>query len=582
VERRLAAILAADVVGYSRLIRVDEEGTLLALRELHDELIDPEIAKHRGRIVKLMGDGILAEFASVVDAVACSAEVQKALIDRNADLPQARKIVFRIGVNLGDVVIDGDDIHGDGVNVAARLEALSEPNGMCISSAVHEQVRDRLDLLFEDHGDQEVKNIDRPVRVWKWSVAGSASAIDPVSEEKSLPLPEKPSIAALPFDNMSGDPEQEYFADGITEDIITDLSKVSSLFVIARNSSFAYKGQSPDVRKVCSELGVRYVLEGSVRKAGSKVRISAQLIDGSTGGHLWAERYDRDLEDIFAVQDEVTGEIVAALNVALTTSEQTRREDPRKVNPDAYDCLVRARACLLQFTENALIECRAMLKNAIALDPDFAPAYANLALVQCVEFANGWNGAGPDHLTKALELAHKALAADENEPQAHHALALANMWMKDLGAAAQAAERAIELDPNFAGAYTVLGSVRDYAGQHDSAVTLLQQAIRLDPQHDLAVQFLGRAEFSLKRYDEAEATFKRRLVHRPQSDATRVFLASVYGHTGRHEEARRVWCELLEINPDFSLEHFQQVLPYKDPEWFNHFLEGLRKSGLPE
>jgi len=575
-QRRLAAILAADVVGYSRLIRADEEGTLERFRALRGELIDPKIAGHQGRIVKQMGDGLLAEFASVVDAVRAAAEVQQALAVRNAGVAGDARIEFRIGINLGDVVIDGDDIHGDGVNVAARLEGLAEPGGICVSGAVYEQVRDRLDLPFQDFGEQAVKNIDRPVRAWRWAAAAA-----PAEAAPAPPLPDRPSIAVLPFDNMSGDPEQEYFADGITEDIITDLSKVSGLFVIARNSSFAYKGKSPDLRRVCRELGVRNVLEGSVRKAGNRVRINAQMIDGATGGHLWAERYDRDLEDIFAVQDEVTREIVEALKVALTAGEEARREGRRKVDPEAYDCLARARKCLYQFSAEALAECRCMADRAIEIDPGLAPAYALKAGALCIEYFNEWNDPRPDHLTRALDLARRACEIDAHEPRAYHALALAQMWLKNLDDAEDAVERALELDPNFAAAYAVLATVRDYRGRHESAIELAERALRLDPQYDLALQFLGRAQFGLERYDAAEASFKRRLIHSPRSDMTRAFLAALYGHTGRHEEAREMWRQVLEINPGYSVEHLRRILPYRDPAWFDRFVDGLRKAGIP-
>ena len=391
---------------------------------------------------------------------------------------------------------------------------------------------------------------------------------------------DRPSIAVLPFDNLSGDPEQGYFADGITEDIITDLSKVSGLFVIARNSSFAYKGQVPDVRKVSRELGVRYVLEGSVRRAAGRIRINAQLIDAMTGGHLWAERYDRDLEDIFAVQDEVTRTIVGALRVKLTADEEARRESLRKVNPEAYDLLVRASQNILQFRPDALREARAMLERAIELDPALAVAYARLSIVHSVEYANQWNDPQPNHLTKALALARKAVELDENEPRAHDALAIALLWSRQLDEAERAAERMIELDPNYASGYLELGNVRHFKGEHESAAELYTQAHRLDPQFDLALHFLGRALFALRRFDEAEAAFKRRLALIPRSDMTRFYLASLYGHTGRHDEARRVWRELLEIKPDFSVGHFKRILPYRDPASFDWFVDGVREAGI--
>ncbi|MEN8198071.1 MAG: adenylate/guanylate cyclase domain-containing protein, partial [Pseudomonadota bacterium] len=346
MERRLAAILAADVVGYSRLVRADEEGTIEALKRLRTELIDPKIAEHRGRTVKLMGDGILVEFPSVVDAVRAAAQVQQAMAGYNGDRVEDDRIRFRIGVNLGDVVIDGNDIHGDGVNIAARLEGLAAPGGICISGAVHEQVRDRVDLAFEDMGDCKVKNIDRPIRAWRWSAEASPPAhAAPVSSTPPA-LPDKPSIAVLPFDNMSNDPDQDFFADGMAEDIITALSRMPWFFVIARNSSFTYKGRAVDVTQVSTELGVRYVLEGSVRKAGNRLRITAQLIDATTGKHVWAERYDRDVLDIFDVQDEVTQAIVSAVapEFLATEAKRVRRKDPAQL--DAWECVMRGRAHL--------------------------------------------------------------------------------------------------------------------------------------------------------------------------------------------------------------------------------------------
>ncbi len=581
MTRRLAAILAADMVGYSRLMGADETGTITRQKALHGDVIDPAIAEHGGRVVKTTGDGLLVEFPSVADAVACAVAVQTGLAGHEVDRPEAWRIRYRIGINLGDIVIDGDDILGDGVNIAARLEALADAGGIFISGDVYRQVRNKLDLEFEDLGERRVKNIAEPVRTYRVALAVAAGKPAPPAANHPA-LPDKPSIAVLPFNNMSGDPEQEYFADGITEDIITDLSKISGLFVIARNSSFAYKGQSPDLRQVSRELGVRYVLEGSVRKAGGRVRINAQMIDGSSGGHLWAERYDRNLEDIFAVQDEVTLNIVEALKVELTTSEQTRLEGSNKVDPEAYDHLVRARNCLLQFTADSMCECRDALERALELDPELAQAYAFLSLVHSTEYANGWNQAGPDHPARAMELAQQAIRVDGSEPQGYHALALSHTWMQNLEEAERAAARALELDPNFAGGYVALGKARDYAGAHESAIGLLERGLRLDPQYDLALHFLGRAQFGLRRYEAAEASFKRRLIHKPRSDMSRVFLASLYGHLGRLDEARRMWREVMEINPDYSIAHTRRVLPYRNPAWFDHFTEGLEKAGLPE
>ncbi|MHC4611210.1 MAG: adenylate/guanylate cyclase domain-containing protein, partial [Planctomycetota bacterium] len=390
VQRRLAAILAADVVGYSRLIRADEEGTLAALKILHKDLIDPKIAEHHGRVVKLMGDGMLAEFGSVVDAVRAAAEVQHAIAERNANLPEEQRMVFRVGINLGDVVIDGDDIHGDGINVAARLEGLAAPGGICISAAVYDQVRDRLELAFEDLGEQEVKNIDRPVRVWRWTTDASVTTGGLATADKQLSLPDKPSIAVLSFVNMSGDPEQEFFSDGMAEEIITALSRYRWFFVIARNSSFTYKGRAVDVTQVGQELGVRYVLEGSVRKAGNRVRVTAQLIDATTGNHIWAERYDRELDDIFALQDEITETIVAAVEPELGVVERERARRKRPENLGAWGSYQRGLWHLLgDPTRDALAEARRLFQHACELDPEFAAAYADLAWTHTIDITLG-------------------------------------------------------------------------------------------------------------------------------------------------------------------------------------------------
>jgi adenylate cyclase len=583
VARRLSAILAADVVGYSRLIRADEEGTLAALKGIREDIIDPKIAEHHGRVVKLMGDGMLAEFGSVVDAVRNAVAMQQAVAEHQAEVPEDRRIVFRVGVNLGDVVIEGDDIHGDGVNVAARLEGLADPGGICVSGAVHEQVRDRIDLTFEDLGEQEVKNIDRPIRVWRWASDTSATASGPAPTTKPLPLPDKPSIAVLPFDNMSGDPEQEYFSDGITEDIITDLSKVSGLFVIARNSSFAYKGANPDVAEVSRALGVRHIVEGSVRKAGNRVRITAQLIDGTTGGHIWAERYDRDLTDIFAVQDEVTREIVGALEVKLTADEKARLAGRGKIVPEAYDYFVRARDRGNQLTRDAIGEARAMFERAIEIDPDFAAAYAGLSWAIITEYVNGWRGGLEDELVQGVDLARKAVALDPYEPFAHFALSNAETWRRNFDAAERAAERAVALDPNSAFGQGTLGRARHFAGRPAEAITAFETGMRLDPHFpDIGLHFLAQAQFSLKRWDEAEANFKRRVLLNPRTDESWAYLASLYGHTGRAEEARAMWEEVMRVNPDYSIERMRRILPYKNPEQFEFFVDGLRKAGLPE
>jgi adenylate cyclase len=514
-----------------------------------------------------------------VNAVECAAELQRAMATANADIAEDERIVLRIGVNMGDVMIEGGDLYGDGVNVAARLEALAEPGGVAISDMVHEHLRGRIGIDFVDRGMHEVKNIQRPVHVWGWSPDMSASESLKAANGAPAP-PSRPSIAVLPFNNMSGDSEQGYFADGITEDIITDLSKVSGLFVIARNSSFAYKGKSPDVRQVSRELGVRYVLEGSVRRAGNRVRINAQMIDGASGGHLWAERYDRDLSDIFEVQDEVTRTIVGALKVKLTEGEEARREAREKISAEAYDLLVRARQTMMQLRPDAAIQAKQMMEKVVEMGSGVALAYARLSIINFAEYANLWNGATEENLQRGLELAKKAIAADPNEPQGHIAMALALAWLRRLDEAEGPAERAVELGPNSADAYAGLGNIRDFQGRHEESVALHTRAYRLDPQFDMALHFMGRSLLALGRYDEAEIAFKKRLLLSPHSDMSRFYLACLYGRTGRHEEARAMWAEMLKVNPAFSLEHLRRALPYRDPTWLDRLVEGLRASGV--
>lgn len=579
IRRRLAAILAADVVGYSRLMERDENNTHTLLMARWKEVLEPLVAIHQGRVFKRTGDGVFVEFGSAVNAVECAAALQQAMAAANRDMPEDRAIVLRVGVNLGDILVEDSDLYGDGVNVAARLETLANPGGVAISDSVHEHVHGRVGIDFVDSGYHEIKNIERPVHVWNWSPNRAGDAVGTVVEAQPR-LPAKPSIAVLPFDNMSGDPEQGYFADGITEDIITDLSKVSGLFVIARNSSFAYKGKAPDIRKVSRELGVRYILEGSVRRAANRIRINAQMIDGTTGGHLWAERYDRGIEDIFAVQDEVTRTIVSALKVKLTAGEEERRESRGKIDPGAYDLLVRSRQTMLQLSAVSSREARAMLERVIEIDPRLAAAYARLSIIAFVEYVNQWNGATPDNLGRALQLAHEAIDTDDTEPQAHTSLALALAWMRRLDEAEAPAERAVALNPNFADAYTVLGNIREFQGRYEDAVALYTRAHRLDPQFDLSLHFLGRALLSLGRFDEAEIAFKRRLTLAPRSDMTRFYLACLYGRIGRYEEARRYWREILEINPSFSVDHLKRVLPYRDPDLLDRLVDGLREAGV--
>ncbi len=580
IKQRLAAILAADAAGYSRLMSADEHATVVALDAARARF-RAQIESNGGRVIDMAGDSVLAIFDTAAGAANTALDVQRELEAASSSQPEVRRMRFRVGVHLGDVMEKADgSIYGDGVNIAARLQALAEPGGVTVSDAVKSALRGKVAATFEDRGEQHVKNIAEAVRAYRLLPPGAVPS-QPAAGAKDAPaLPDKPSIAVLPFVNMSADPEQEYFADGITEDIITDVSGVSGLFVIARNSSFVFKKQSVDVKEVGRRLGVRHVLEGSVRKAGKRVRVTAQLIDAQTGGHLWAERYDRDVEDIFAVQDEVTRHIVEALKVRLTPNERVRREGRGKINAEAYDLLAKARSTVYRFTAESVLECRKLLDRALQLDPDFSRAYALLAMAHGAEYLNNWNGADLNHIRRAVDFALRAREKDENEPRAHQALAMMKLLLREYEEAERAAERAIELDANFDGGYVTLGQIHDFTGRHESAIGLFEQAMRLDPEFHLTLHILGRAQMQAGRYDEAERNFLRRLERVPRTDMTRAYLASLYGITGRIEDARRVWKEMLEINPKFSIEHLRRVLPYKDPAKFERLIEGVRKAGL--
>jgi adenylate cyclase len=585
VERRLAAILAADVVGYSRLIRADEEGTLASLSALLKDLIRPKVTEHQGRIVKLIGDGVLAEFGSVIGAVRMAAEMQQAIAQRNSELPEDRRIVFRIGVNLGDVVIEGDDIHGDGVNLAARLETLAEPGGVCISASVYDQIRDKLDLPFRDMGEREVKNIDRPVRVWQWVAGAAPGAAGSPASSTPLELPDKPSIVVLPFDNMSRDPEQEYFSDGITEDIITDLSKASGLFVIARNSAFVYKDKAVNVPDVCRALGVRFALEGSVRKAGNRVRITAQLIDGSRGGHLWAERYDRDLTDIFEVQDDVTRQIVGALKVTLSETEKSLIAEGGTKDVAAHDLFLKGRGLLFAPNRDreAFDQSMACFRRAIEVDPNYAGAYAGLAMGYVLDHQNRWSDAPETSLDRAERSVGDAIARDDKDPFAHFVAALVAMFRKDYERWADECDRALSLNPNYSLALNARGIVHIYTGEPAKAIPLIERAMRLDPAFQAQyLHFLGTAYFVAGDYRTAATCFTDRVAITPSTDLSRAFLASALGHLGETDEARRIWHELENINPRYSFEDHIGRLPFKNPTDAARFADGLRKAGLKE
>jgi adenylate cyclase len=580
VQRRLAAILAADVAGYSRLMGEDEEGTLAALTEHLSELIEPCIAGHRGRVVKTTGDGLLAEFASVVDAVKCAVAFQEGMAARNAGVDADRRIAFRIGVNLGDVIVQGDDVFGEGVNVAARLEGFAEPGSVIVSGTVHEHVRGKLDVEFRDLGAQKVKNIAEPVRAFR---------IDPAAEPRAdldqiLPLPDKPSIAVLAFENMSGDPEQEYFADGIAEDIITALSRFGWFFVIARNSSFSYKGSSPDIRQVARELGVQYVLEGSVRKAANRVRITAQLIDALSGRHIWAERFDRDLDDIFAVQDELTEAIVVAVAPSFVSAEAKRIERKSPEQFDVWDYAMRGNWHLLRRSREDVARARRLFEAALDLDPKSTMALSGLAVTLFWSINFAWVDDVPEARETALAAARAAVALDEMDAEAHVALGVANFYMPRLDASVSACRRALELNPNFSMAEAWLSIALSWRGDYEEAAVHAETATRLSPRDIMSVGNFAHTctEFGAGRYESCIEWAGKTLQSTPEFPAPWRYLTASLAHLDRMDEARVAKDRLVELMPYENLKLVRAALPSENLDRMERFVEGLRKAGLPE
>jgi adenylate cyclase len=581
-ERRLAAVLAADMVGYSRLMEADETGTLARLKTHRIELIDPAIAKNRGRIIKTTGDGMLVEFHSVVDAVLCAAEVQHRMAKRNVDVAPARWMQFRIGINLGDVIVDGNDIFGDGVNVAARLEMLADPGGICVSGAVRDQVGDRLeDVGFEDLGEQAVKNIVRPIRVYRVRLepASKAGQEDAKNTAAAPVLARKPSIAVLPLVNMSGDPQQEFFADGLTEDLITELSRFHDLLVISRNSTFVYKGKAVKMQEVARELGVDYLLEGSVQKSGDRIRVTVQLIDAETDRHIWAERYDRELEDIFAIQDEMTRAIVATLPGRVEAASHDRAKRKPTDNMAAYECVLAAKVLHHRSAREDNVEAQRLLDRAIALDRNYAHAHAWKACVLGQTWVYNWcadRDAIFQQVAAELEI---ALALDDNDSDVHRILAALNVNREDHDKAAYHQERALALNPNYDLVVVQQGELLTWLGRPEEGIDWIKRAMRLNPYHpERFWNHLGRACYCAEKYAEAVAAFSR--ITRP--DYTHhAFLAATFAQMGNAVAAAAHAAEVLKREPEFSVAVYLATQHYKGEIDRRRHETGLLRAGLP-
>ena len=624
VKRKLTAILSADVKGYSRLMGEDEEGTVRTLNA-YKEVMTNLIQQYRGRVVDAPGDNVLAEFGSVVDAVRCAVEIQKELKVKNSDLPENRRMEFRIGVNLGDVIEDGEQILGDGVNIAARLESLADAGGICISGTAFDQVRNKVDLGYKYLGEQTVKNIALPVRVYKvlmepeeaGKVIGEKKAkprkwqkpvsilvailivvaaafvvwrlyfrptppLEVASKEKmAFQLPDKPSVAVLPFTNMSGDPKEDYFGDGIAEEIITALSKTPKLFVISRNSTFVYKGKPVSIKEVAEALGVQYVLEGSVRKTGNKVRITAQLIDALSGHHLWAERYDRDLKDIFAIQDEISLKITSVLNVKLSDGEIALLLGKGTKNLEAYLKMIQARELFINVNKENNAQAKKIFEEVIMVDPGYAMAYALLAISYFYDVTLGASQSPRESIARGIEMAQKSISLDNKICFPHGALSLLYGLKKDYDKAVSEAEIGVALEPNSAYSYSFLGHALNYSSRYSEAISAFEKSIRLDPIPPY-VTLTGLA-FSLRlvgRYEEAAAIFKKVLQKLPDNLVCQLGLTATYSTMGLDADARAQAKEVLRIDPNFSVDSYSKRFGYKNKDDWNRYMDALRKAGL--
>jgi len=585
VERRLVAVLAADVAGYSRLMGADEEGTLARLKAVRKTVVDPTITAHRGRIVKTTGDGMLVEFASAVDAARCAAEVQRGMADQNARVPRDTQIELRIGIHVGDIIIDDADIFGDGVNIAARLEGIAEPGGVCVSDDAQRQIRGKIDIAFEEMGSQTLKNIAEPMRAWRMRLDGSVPPIAPAKlpseANQPLALPDKPSIAVLPFQNMSGDPEQEHFCDGLVEDIITTLSKLARLRVIARNSSFVYKGRSVDIREAAKQLGVRYVLEGSVRKSGNRVRITAQLIDAADGTHLWAERYDRAMDDIFAIQDEITLTLATEMQVKLTEGEQARLHYTTTSNVEAWTYWVVGMSHFRKaVTKEHNSQARHYWEKALALDPASASLNAKLSFLHSLDARFGWWDDRQTAMDKARSYADRALEIDPGNADAYTASSVTLLGQRRYDEAVAAAKKAVKLAPGAADAAELASHVLAASGYPEDAVVLGEKAMSLSPSYPaMLLGTLGNAYRLSGRTEQAIAAFQAYHARNPGFGLTDLVI--IYQQTGQPEKARRTAEQLLAARPNFTISEWFKTQFRRDAAQVEADKAALRDAGLP-
>jgi len=582
VNRRLAAIVATDIVGYSKHMGNDEVGTLQRVKTLRSELLEPNILANGGRVVKTTGDGLLIEFASAIDAVAHAIEIQRALAAQNATLADDDRLLVRVGINLGDIMIDDQDIFGDGVNIAARLEAMAEPGGICISSRIHDLVSGRFDAEFVSLGRQKLKNIADPIVVYNVALEGNPAPSGDQTGSADLALPDKPSIAVLPFDNLSSDPDQDYFSDGMSDDIITDLSKIPELFVTARNSSFVFKGQVVDAKEIGRRLGVRYLLEGSVRRVASRIRINAQLIDTTTDGHIWADRYDGNVEDVFSLQDEMTKRIVDALELAITAPGGNRAATAATSASDieAYDLMLKARRHFYQFTPDSLQKAKQTLESVLRLDPQYSEAYSLHSYCLFVD----WNiyMAEDAVLDKALQQAQKGVELDPTSGVALARLGWILGFLHKHDQAIEVFEKAVECSPSNADVYAYFSEILNYADLPQQGLQMIETGIRLDPLGPPNWDFhRGHSYYKLRRYDDAISAIKQSINRGPNFPVPYLYLAVIYSELGLPDEAARAAQSAVEFNPLFNLENARRVIPHK-PDEQDRFLKGLREAGLPQ